>query len=416
MRRCSRATTRWRRRGRSAIRSSRRGRTATSRSPSTRPDRRGRRRPTTSCSTTTSGGRSRGSAMSPTTEAVWSDQDTSPSAIEAALRNLLAERHAEDDAFVPARVLNLIAVVDRDWRGEIENRLEKVGRFHPSRSIVCAIEKQRSTIDATVAMGAEDHKEGEIAVGAERVELTLGEEHLERLETIVDPLIVPDLVTVMWSPHGHDAAIDALIGLSGVVLIDTVTAPDPAAAVKRAAWLAERAYVVDLAWLRSVPWRERLPSTFDPPEWRRELREITSVTVRHHPDSVVSATLFLSWLATRLGWEPATMQAEDDGRVARCRASGRKVKLRAEVDGTMPVPGLAGLALETSSGMKLSLFRGDGGLQATRKAPGGKETSWTVLGASRGEAGILGEGIRQPLLRDPTYGPALTAACEMLAS
>jgi hypothetical protein len=39
-----------------------------------------------------------------------------------------------------------------------------------------------------------------------------------------------------------------------------------------------------------------------------------------------------------------------------------------------------------------------------------------VLGASRGEAGILGEGIRQALLRDPTYGPALTAACEMLAS
>jgi hypothetical protein len=223
-------------------------------------------------------------------------------------------------------------------------------------------------------------------------------------------------VTVVWSPHGHDGAIDALIRLAGVVLIDTVAAPDPAAAVKRAAWLTERAYVVDLAWLRSVPWRERLASTFDPPQWRPQLREITSVTVRHHPDSVVSATLFLSWLATRLGWEPATMEEEDGGRVGRCRAEGRKVKLRAEIDETMPVPGLAGLALETASGMKLALFRGSGGLQATRKAPGGKESSWVVLGASRGEAGILGEGIRQALLRDPTYGPALTAACEMLAS
>ena len=33
-----------------------------------------------------------------------------------------------------------------------------------------------------------------------------------------------------------------------------------------------------------------------------------------------------------------------------------------------------------------------------------------MLGASRGEAGILGEGVRQALLRDPTYGPALRRA------
>jgi hypothetical protein len=36
------------------------------------------------------------------------------------------------------------------------------------------------------------------------------------------------------------------------------------------------------------------------------------------------------------------------------------------------------------------------------------------MGASRGEQGILGEGIRQALLRDPTYGPALEAAAAML--
>jgi glucose-6-phosphate dehydrogenase assembly protein OpcA len=350
-------------------------------------------------------------------EEVWSDQDTSPSAIDAALRKMLAERHAEDPDFVPARVCNLIAIVERDWRGEIENRLEKVGRFHPSRTIVCAVEKKRTTIDAVVSLGMSgEHKQGEVAVGAERIELFIGEQHLERLETIVDPLIVSDLMTMAWSPHGHDEAIDALVKLAGVVLIDTVTAPDPGAAAKRAQWLTERAYVVDLAWLRSVPWRERLASTFDPPQWRPSLREITSVTVRHHPESVVSATLLVSWLATRLGWKPAPMQEEDGGLVARCPAKGRKVRLRVEPDETMPVAGLAGVALETASGMKLSLFRGSGGLTATRKTQGGKESSWVVLGASRGEAGILGEGIRQALLRDPTYGPALTAACEMLAS
>jgi hypothetical protein len=38
-----------------------------------------------------------------------------------------------------------------------------------------------------------------------------------------------------------------------------------------------------------------------------------------------------------------------------------------------------------------------------------------VLGASRGEQGILGEGIRQALLRDPTYVPSLKAAQAMVA-
>jgi hypothetical protein len=33
-----------------------------------------------------------------------------------------------------------------------------------------------------------------------------------------------------------------------------------------------------------------------------------------------------------------------------------------------------------------------------------------VVGASRGEGGILGEGIRQGLLRDRTYLPALRCA------
>ena len=64
--------------------------------------------------------------------------------------------------------------------------------------------------------------------------------------------------------------------------------------------------------------------------------------------------------------------------------------------------------------MSLSLDRGPGGLAAKRRTRKGTESSWTVMGASRGEAGILGEGIRQALLRDPTYRPALEAAEAML--
>ena len=82
------------------------------------------------------------------------------------------------------------------------------------------------------------------------------------------------------------------------------------------------------------------------------------------------------------------------------------VKLTLEPS-TQEVRGLAGLTLETATGRRLSLDRGPGGLSATRASSDGRLSEWTVLGASRGEAGILGEGVRQALLRDPTYKPAL---------
>ena len=70
----------------------------------------------------------------------------------------------------------------------------------------------------------------------------------------------------------------------------------------------------------------------------------------------------------------------------------------------------SGVTIETASGELVGLDRSEGGLMARRRARDGREQEWTVLGASRGEAGILGEGVRQALLRDPTYGPALAAA------
>ena len=46
-------------------------------------------------------------------DGVWHQQDTTPSDIAAALQELLKQRHDEDEAVAPARVLNLVVIVDR---------------------------------------------------------------------------------------------------------------------------------------------------------------------------------------------------------------------------------------------------------------------------------------------------------------
>lgn len=347
----------------------------------------------------------------------WSAQDTTPGEIEAALRRMLRERHAESDGFAPARALNLVCVVDKAWSGEIANRLRQVGRYHASRTIVCEVEPGRQRLDAVATIATDVHpKAGEFALLRETVIVDVGEAHLEHLDTIVDPLVVSDLPTVVWAPHGHHEAVADLLGLAQVVLVDSVDEPDVHEALGGAAKLLQRAYVVDLAWLRSTPWRERVAATFDPPRLRPDLHQISSVSVHHHPGSTAAALLLIGWLASRLGWRASSLIARDGALVGSAHAHRQDVALRIEPKPQQEVRGLAGLTLETASGRHLSLERGPGGLHAHYVNRKGDERRWTVLGASRGEAGILGEGIRQALLRDPTYGPALAVANQLARS
>ncbi|HEU0023202.1 MAG TPA: glucose-6-phosphate dehydrogenase assembly protein OpcA [Thermoleophilaceae bacterium] len=346
---------------------------------------------------------------------MWHERDTTPAAIADALSDLLKERQTKGEGHVPARVLNLVVIADRDWRGEIHNRLERVGRYHPSRTILCAVERGRSALDAIATIrGTGDPRPGELALCHEEVVVEIGEHHLSKMDTIVDPLVVSDLATVVWSPHGYPEAVDSLQRLAQVVLIDSEGEPDPAAAAARARELGEQSYVVDLAWLRSTPWRERVAATFDPEQWRGELGRISAVTVRHRPESVITGVLFFGWLASRLGWEPGEIIPQNGSLFGRAHGRRQDVELRLEPDPTMSAPGLAGVTIDTAAGVEVALNRGPGGLTAHRRLRDGRDWSWTVLGASRGEAGILGEGIRQALLRDPTYAPALAAAGTML--
>jgi glucose-6-phosphate dehydrogenase assembly protein OpcA len=351
----------------------------------------------------------------PISEVVWSEQGTTPAAVDEALRALLKDRHGANQCFAPARVLNMVTIAEREWRGEIANRLDRVGRFHASRTILCTVEAGRRTLDARITVAApEGTLVGEIALGHESVELTIGPQHLAQLDTLVDPLLISDLTTVLWAPHGHEEGIEALRAVGQVVLYDSVEPTSVDDALARVIELSSSFHVVDLAWLRSAPWRERIAMSFDPPALRPELGRITAVTVRHHPDSAAAGLLLVGWLASRLGWRPSAMVRRNDMLYGHSRGRRQEVAVRLEPDSGQSAPGLAGITLETASRLSLSLDRGPGGLHAKRQTRDGHTSSWVVMGASRGEAGILGEGIREALLRDRTYRPAVEAAMQML--
>lgn len=354
--------------------------------------------------------------MSPAAvEKRWRGSDTTPSEIAHALSELLNEIHRDNPQYVPARVINLVCVVDEERSRDIMKRLRGVGRYHGSRTIVCSVTPDRKTLDATATITTQNEpKNGELGLLRETIVVQCGVDHLENLDSIVDPLLVTDLATCVWSPHGHREAVDSLLDLSQVVLTDSSEEVDVHAAITRNRELAKRAYIVDLAWLRTTPWRERLATTFDPPRIREELANLCDVTIRHAPESQIAALLLAGWLASRLDWRVAPLALSDGSLTGTAKAASHRVSIRLELDEKLDVPGLAGLELRTNAGRVYGLERGDGGLRASYRNRRGDERRWTILGASRGEPGILGEGIRQALLREQTYGPALHRAEIML--
>ncbi len=339
---------------------------------------------------------------------VWAGRGVTPDDIEGAMRDLERERYLLTGG-APARALNLIVIVDAAFEGEIVRRLDAVGRNAPSRTILLRVAPHRTQLHARVALAASDPAEQRPdATLHERVTIDVGDRHVGRLESIVDPVVMTDVPTLVWAPHGHRAAFDAVVGLSQSVLLDTTDADHPAFGLDAVHRLlaAHPLSIVDLAWLRVSPWRLRLAAHYADPRRRGELDAIRALEVRHDPPSAVAGWLLAGWFADRLGWTTGP-----DGLVT---ADGAPVRV-ALSPVAVGVQGLSGATVVTADGDRFSLDRCDGGLRA-RQTTAGRDDRWMVLGASRGEAGVLSAAFRRTLMPDDGYVGALAAARALAAT
>lgn len=352
-------------------------------------------------------------AVALTVPDVWRASNTTPGQIEEALLAMMHERHNHGMVQAPARVLNLVVVADRARKGEVSERLERIGPGNPARTILVSVEPGKTDLDASATLvHGEPGPLGGETVFREQIEIDCGSSELVHLETVVRPVLASEVPAVVWSPHGHPEAIDALTAVATTVLLDSHDFEDWAIALGRLQQIQAEAHVCDLAWLRSTPWRERLAGMFDPPIWRRQLDSISRVELRVHSGSTMAALLYVGWLAARLEWTPHVLQpARSGGHCGYATGPAGQIEIEFVVDSSMPVPGLAGLTVETTEGLRLELNRDAGGLGAMRELADGTRHDWTMLGASRGEDGILAHGVANAMLPDDLFAPALSAAC-----
>ncbi|GIG92983.1 glucose-6-phosphate dehydrogenase assembly protein OpcA [Plantactinospora endophytica] len=211
------------------------------------------------------------------------------------VKALAAERRSAGGV-ASGMALTLIVVVDEAHVREAEAAVTIASAAHPCRMVVVVrsdIERDRNRLDAEIVVG------GRLGPGEAVVTRMYGRLALHA-ESVVMPLLVPDVPVVTWW-HGEppaEIANDFLGVVADRRITDSAQAADPVEALRQRA----RDYApgdTDLAWTRITPWRTLVAGAFDTTEGNRV---VSATVVAPHTDP--TAALMIGWLKSRLGLHP----------------------------------------------------------------------------------------------------------------
>jgi glucose-6-phosphate dehydrogenase assembly protein OpcA len=117
------------------------------------------------------------------------------------------------------------------------------------------------------------------------------------LPSAVVSLLVADLPVFVWwqgdLPDDHDGVLGELTEIASRVIVDS----DEAGLEATARLEPRAAGLVDMAWVRTAPWREAIAAMFDGREQRRALDHLIGVEAVSPPNQ---AALLVGWLRSRL--------------------------------------------------------------------------------------------------------------------
>jgi glucose-6-phosphate dehydrogenase assembly protein OpcA len=289
--------------------------------------------------------------------------DTTTSAIHDALTQ--ARRRMGGPA--SGMVLTLIIVTTESEQYDAVRAASQAGREHPSRVIAVITRKPaaESRLDAEIRVG--ESGPGEIILL--RMYGPLG----QHADSVVAPLIAPDVPVVTWWPDVAPASpSEDPLGAVAQRRVTDAAACDAPREMLLALAKAYRPGDTDMSWTRATSWRTLLAATLDQP-----YPELRSGEVLAEPGNP-TADLIAAWLSVRLGIP-----------VQRGESGG---------------PGITEVGFETPDG-KIMLYRPDG-RNATLCWPGRPDRR--VALHRREAADLVAEELRR-LEPDEVYADTLRA-------
>lgn len=236
----------------------------------------------------------------------WRGEDVEPDALADRLLRMNREhaRHAHGHA--ATRTLNLLVAPGGDVTADtLAARLAGLSMRYPSRTIVVR-EHAPPRLDATLAIdcGVCGQPRGPGGAGYchDSVELTADAERLLHADSLVRPLRVAGLPTVLWLPGAKPGVAERpLAETAEAIVLDSGAAPDVHAAFARVDALGA-GRVRDLAWLQLARWRQRVAARFDAPEARALLPAIERIELRCSTRDTAAGLLLAGWIVARAGW------------------------------------------------------------------------------------------------------------------
>jgi glucose-6-phosphate dehydrogenase assembly protein OpcA len=137
---------------------------------------------------------------------------------------------------------------------------------------------------------------------------------VQSLPGVMTPLFLPDLPTVLWwnAPRALPALPRRLFSMFDCLVVDSARWQQPDLDLQRAATVvtrpARRPRLLDLAWIRTAPWREAIAELFDAPDALAQLPRVSSVSIEAARRG--SALLLAGWLQSRLPALPDPLIAD----------------------------------------------------------------------------------------------------------
>ena len=227
----------------------------------------------------------------------WTGEGVTVGQVLAALDEL---RRASSFGATRTSVVNLVVVASSAADAERSARaIAGLGGRHPGRTIVLVpgpVDGARVNAEVALLGGEVDGH----SVWSEHVSLTVCGPLWSHLDSLIEPLTLPDLPVVVWYVSDLPGAADPLLGAADMVLVDSKELGDVRCFAGMAE-LARRHVVVDLSWSRLRPWREVLASVY------------LGAPVTHAEVSGKEGPrhLLAGWLSSRLGLGRAVFTLAD---------------------------------------------------------------------------------------------------------